>query len=490
MPNIGYTRSEYADLSPHWDLIRDCLAGAATIKQKGTAYLPQPNSENTSDENTARYNAYKERAVFYNVCQRTLNGLTGQVMSKDPVIEVPADLEPLVEDIDGSGVSLEQQSQAALEDVLAHSRAGLFVDYPMIEAPGATKAQLKQGSIRPTVTYWQPWDIINWRVRLIGGQYKLSMVVLTEMYVTDDDGFEEELDDLWKVLLLNESGQYMIQEWIRPNLRREDESDSWELRNQWTPLNAKGQPFDHIPFVFLGAKNNSEHPDLPLMYDLASLNIAHYRNSADYEDSCYLTGQPTPVFAGLTDTWVRDVLKGKVYLGSRAAIPLPEGGSASLLQAAPNSMPFEAMEHKEKQMVALGAKLVENRKVERTLGEANLDKIGENSILSTVTKNVSAGYEMALQFAEEFISTSPNPDAIVYELNTDFEIHTMAPDEQQALMALWQGQAIVEEEMRDKLRKAGLAYLDDEDYKAIKATEAPVLELGGPMEPEPKEPAQ
>lgn len=490
MPNIGYTRTEYADLLPRWDLIRDCLSGSATIKANGPLYLPKPNAEDTSTANTTRYNAYKERAVFYNVCQRTLNGLTGQVMSKDPVIEVPADLEPLVEDLDGSGVSLKQQAQAALEDVLAHSRAGLFVDYPQIEAPGATKAQLAAGSIRPTVTYWQPWDIINWRVRLVGGQYKLSLVVLTEMYVTDDDGFEEEMDDLWKVLLLDEAGQYRIQEWIRPNLRREDESASWELKNEWVPLNAKGQPFDHIPFVFLGAKNNSEHPDLPLMYDLASLNIAHYRNSADYEDSCYLTGQPTLVFSGITEAWHRDVLKGKVQMGSRASTSLPEGGNAQLLQAAPNSMPFEAMEHKEKQMVALGAKLVENRKVERTLGEANLDKIGENSILGTVTQNVSAGYEKALEYAEEFISTNPDPDAIVFELNTDFEIHTMAPDEQQAIMALWQGQAIVEEEMRDKLRKAGLAYLDIEDYKTIKATEAPELDLGGPMEPEPKAPAQ
>ena len=59
------------------------------------------------------------------------------------------------------------------------------------------------------------------------------------------------------------------------------------------------------------------------MYDLAVLNIAHYRNSADYEESCFVTGQPTVWASGLTEAWVEDVLKGELRLGSFGGIPLP-----------------------------------------------------------------------------------------------------------------------------------------------------------------------
>jgi len=482
MPNVGYTREEYRDLKPRWDLIRDCLAGETQIKDRGTTYLPKPNPEDTSAENTTRYNAYKARAVFYGVGSRTVDGLVGQVSHRDPVIELPNELEPLLENVDGSGVSLPQQANQVLRDVLSFSRGGLLVDYPKVESEsGTTVEQLKAGDIRPTITYWQPWDIINWRTKQVGGVFRLSLIVLTENYVTDDDGFEEEKDDQWRVLRLDENNNYVVEEWIRWNkvLDGRDVVD-YELKATWMPKDHLGNPFDHIPFVFVGSQNNSEHPDLPLLYDLCSLNIAHYRNSADYEDSCYLTGQPTPVFSGLTEQWVNDVLKGRVMLGSRASVSLPEGGGAELLQASPNSMPFEAMQHKEKLMVALGAKLVEQQQVQRTATEATNDKIGEDSVLTTVAKNVSAAYRSALGFALQFVSG--NETEIVFELNTDFEVHKLTPEEQNALVTLWQSRAIVTEEMRDRLRKGGVAYLEDEEYKSIKETEEPALDLGASEE--------
>ena len=47
-----------------------------------------------------RYHQYKERAVFYNVVYRTLNGMTGQVFLREPVAELPNDLDAMVEDAD------------------------------------------------------------------------------------------------------------------------------------------------------------------------------------------------------------------------------------------------------------------------------------------------------------------------------------------------------------------------------------------------------
>lgn len=154
------------------------------------------------------------------------------------------------------------------------------------------------------------------------------------------------------------------------------------------------------------------------------------------------------------------MLQDNVRLGSRGGVALPEGGSATLLQAAPNQMPFEAMEHKEKQMVALGAKLVESKQVQRTATEAGIDSASETSILSSTTKNVSAAVTFALKVCARYAGTPDN--AIKYELNTEFSISKLSPQQQAQIIAAWQQDAITFSEMRSALRRDGIATLDDD----------------------------
>ena len=485
-PNIGWTRPEYSDLLPRWNLIRHCVAGEAQVKKQGTLLLPMPNPTDTSAENKARYDQYLQRAVFYNVTKRTLDGLVGQVMSEDPVFTVPDVLAQLEDDLDGGGVSFCQQANKALALVTAHGRAGLLVDYPYV-AGAATQADLQSGNVRPTVQLVEPWDVINWRVQHVGGKAVLTLVVIAEQYVTDDDGFQQQWDPQWRVLRLDEDGLLLVEEWIKdPNNPAEFilkpvpslEADAEDGIAQFMPTDSSGKRLDYVPFTFVGAVNNDPTPDLPPLYDLAILNLAHYRNSADYEEACYIAGQPTPVFAGLTESWVKDVLKGSVQLGSRGAVPLPVGGTASMLQASENGMPKEAMKDKEAQMVALGAKLVQDTKVQRTATEVTADKAAETSVLATIACNVSEAYETALGFALAFVDVSQVPvddsdnESIEVELNTNFVANRMNAQERAQLIAEWQAGAITDEEMRTNMIRAGVATEDFEAWKAAKEAEA------------------
>lgn len=461
MPNVSYVRDEVAKMKGRWDLVRDCLSGQKAIKDGRERYLPRPNPTDFSEENRKRYEQYVERAVFYNVTQRTHAGLVGQVFQQDPITSLPPLMEPLLVDADGSGVSLEQQAKKALGEVLAYGRCGLFVDYPNTSQP-ASRQDLLDGRIRPTILLYDPWDIINWRTKTVGAKKLLSLVVISESYIVEDDGFEAKADRQWRVLRLEEgTGVYRVEIWRETNgVPQEHE--------YYYPTDASGNYLQEIPFTFVGSVNNDPSVDLPPLYDLAVLNIAHYRNSADYEEACYLVGQPTPYLAGLTKDWVEDVLKGQVHLGSRAAIPLPQGGTAGLLQATPNSMPKEAMEAKERQMVALGAKLVENRGIQRTATEARQDEASEVSVLASSAKNVAAAYRTALGWCGVFLGTTEEPE---FDLNTDFEIGRMSAQERQQLVAEWQAGAITFEEMRFNLRRANVAYLDDEEAKDQLETE-------------------
>jgi hypothetical protein len=170
------------------------------------------------------------------------------------------------------------------------------------------------------------------------------------------------------------------------------------------------------------------------------------------------------------------------------------------LQAMPNTMIKEAMDTKERQMVALGARLVEQKQVQRTAFETKVEASNDGSILSQVSKNVSEAYEWALGVCADFMGM-PNlaETAIQFELNDDFDIARMTPEEQAQAIANWQKGAITWEEMRDCLRKAGVATVDDDKAKAeieqdtIDAMKILPNNIGNPLDPgnptDPNKPA-
>ncbi len=467
MANVAFIRPELSKLLPQYYLIRDCLSGEPTIKGARTVYLPMPNAEDQSKENKARYESYVKRAVFYNVTRRTLNGLVGQVFMRDPVIKLPTLLKPVEDNASGTGVSLAQQSKKTLSLTLAYSRAGLLVDYPETPEGGASIADLEAGRVRPTITTYAPQEIINWRLTERGAEEILSLVVLAESYTFADDGFEMKNAAQFRVLKLDENGEYLMEVWSEPQPSSwngdKTPKGNFQLSKQIRPKGADGNPLREIPFTFVGSENNDPAPDNPNLYDLASLNVAHYRNSADYEESCFIVGQPTPVLTGLTEEWVKDVLKGTVAFGSRGGIPLPVGGDAKLLQAGENTMIKEAMESKERQMVALGAKIVEQKQVQRTATEAELESSSEGSTLASTAKNVQAAYVWALEWCAIFVGVPTT--GIVFELNSDFDVNKMSPEERAQAIKEWQGGAITFEEMRAVLRKSGTATEDDAKAK-------------------------
>lgn len=453
---VRYRRKELRDILPQYEIIRDCVAGETVIKKKGEKYLPRPNIDGDKKDQDARYHAYKTRAIWYNATRRTVESMVGQMFMRLPIITVPEILQPIIDDADGAGISLTQLAKRAARDVLAIGRGGIFVDYPET-AGGATKAQLEQGDIRPTITYFCAEQIINWRTTVRGGRTLLSLVVIEEEFIKEDDGFEEVCGKQWRVLRLT-NGIYSAE------VYRESGVGNPVAYSKHIPTGADGNPFDEIPFMFIGSEENDAEIDQPPLYDIASVNIGHYRNSADYEESCFIVGQPTPVFTGLTEDWVANVLKGKVLLGSRGSVSLPVGGDAKMLQARENQMPFEAMKHKEQLMISLGARLVDQRKVVRTATEVGYDYNTERSTLASVAENTAHALQWALAWCMYFIQRSEKPD-VKFEINTDFDLAQLDPESRRRLIEEWQSGGISWTEYRAALRKGGIATQEDEEAR-------------------------
>lgn len=474
VPNVDFVRPEVSERSEQYEIIRDCLAGQETIKKKTTKYLPMPNAANQTPENQERYKGYVTRALYYNVTGNTIAGLVGQVFASDPVSEFPEQLNPLWDDVTGGGVTMPQQAKLCLSHVLAFGRCGLLVDFPKRKEDGTdfTREEVNSGVARPTIQFYDSEAIPNWRYRMIGAKSVLSMVVLNEQYIVSDDGFEIKTGKSKRVLRLDDENLYVVDEWRAIN---GDPAQGWMQMPPVMPTDGNGARLDFIPFTFIGSQNNDSNVDRPPMYDMACINIAHYRNSADYEDAVYMLGQPTPYFAGLTEHWVKEVLKGEIQLGARAAVPLPEGGTAGLIQVSENTMVKEAMDKKEQQMIAIGAQLVEDKEVQRTLGEAKMQSAVVSSTLSSCANNVSRAVETCIKWAclfygiepEDMVEGEEEPSANVvsFILSTDFAIQKLSPQERAQLLAEWQGGGITWGEYRGQLRQSGVATEDDEVAK-------------------------
>lgn len=441
---------DYLTYDKKWTVIEDVLKGELAVKAKGQTYLPLQNVETSTEKFNERYDVYIERAKLYNATARTLSGFVGQVFNKPPTQEFGS-LDYLQKDPCGTGVSIEQLAKSVLADIVSYGRCGVWIDFPKTGG-SYSQADVDAGLARPILKNYTAKDIINWRTKKRGARTILSLVVLRERVLVEDDDFVSQYNYQYRVLrLVNDVYTVKVYKpW--------KEAESVEVR----PTDNDGKTFDEIPFVFGGIQENDAEVDEPPMYDMASLNIAHYRNSADYEEAVFMVGQPTVWYAGLDQPWITNVLKGEFRLGSRGGLPLPPGGSAGILQVQSNTLVKEAMDQKESQMIALGARIVRESTVVKTATEVVGDKITEVSTLAAGARNTSAVLRKSFEFAQKFAGTNLD---IKFELSTDFDMATMTSQMLLAIVTAWQAGLMVSETVHDLFTRAGFTELTLEQAK-------------------------
>ena len=76
---------------------------------------------------------YIKRAVYTNFTARTKNALVGAAFRKKPELEIPTELEYLIDDATGDGLSLEQLAKDELSNLLETGRGFFLVDFPQTD---------------------------------------------------------------------------------------------------------------------------------------------------------------------------------------------------------------------------------------------------------------------------------------------------------------------------------------------------------------------
>lgn len=424
--NVDFTRPEYKAAAPQWKLVRDVCRGGEDIN----TYLPELVEQDDARKKK-RNKDYQDRAVFYPITGNTRNGMIGMAFKKDPLVAVIEKLSCLKDDADGAGSSIYQLAQSSLESVLEVGRHGLYVDY-------------NSDSKLPYIFQYRAEDIINWRTARINGRTMLTLVVLRET-VEEEDGFGFKDAIQYRALAI-EDGHFICRVY-----RKAAGQSVFQIDSEYMPERAGNGAWDEIPFTFIGAQNNDHTIDEAPLLGLAKINLGHYRNSADYEDSVFFCGQVQPYLGGLDTTWRDHLEKTGVIVGSRSPVMLPKDGFFGYAQAQPNMLAKEAMDSKRDYMVALGAQLVSADSKVKTVIQSVGEQNAQTSILSICCSNVSDAFSKALMWCAEYLGLDTAD--ISFEINKDLVNHIADSAMIREIVSAWQSSAIRKSDLVRSLQK-------------------------------------
>lgn len=447
--SVDFTRDDYAQARDDWEMVDTLCDGESAVKRAGKALLPDPvvATGETRAELDAIYDRYKQRALYVNIVGRTRASLIGAVFRKAPSYSAPANLEYMQADCDGNGLSIYQQSQKSLEDVLTAGRCGLLVDFP-VTAGAVSVADMASGLVRANLCHYDADCIINWQHTRVGGKSLLSKVVLSEKADVTEGFTTKSVRQLRELSLDN--GVYVVRIW-----RKNETTKQWDQYGDDTiPLQSGGQPWGFIPFTFIGAINNDSSIDQAPLYDLACVNRKHYQLGADWYNALYFAGQPQPVISGLTEDWRDWLEKNGIVVGSRAPFLLPEGGTFNYATVTADSAIQKELIDLVATMAMLGARLVQPGEAVKTATQSAGEQEVSHSVVSLAAENVSDAYTQALAWAQMFMGGS---GACEYRLSNDLSVIQWDAQMLAAVVSAWQSGTIPKSDAIRFMQRIGLA---------------------------------
>jgi hypothetical protein len=451
---VSEQHADYRASTERWELVRSIIANDAKKLIREVDYQDPLRSEQ-----------YRKDAILTNFTRLTREGLKGLVFRRPATINVPPELEYLIDDSTGYNFTIEQFAQQVIGELLDTGKHGILVDYP-------------ENPTDDSVARFKPYcaeAIINWRYQEYGSEYKLQMVVLKEnITVPGVDKFDWQPAVQYRVLFLDENGFY------NQEVYNQDEVIS---KAAFPVLNYHGAPMDEIPFQFIGSENNDATMDMIPLYDLAIVNLGHYRNSADYEESIFVTGQPMVVvnLGDHNEQEFKQANPGGIRFGSRSGLIVGAGGSATLLQANANQLAQTAMNDKKADAVSIGARLIAPPGGRETAEAARIRFGAQNSALYIITKNASLGLEQCFDWAAEMQMAEPVDSEL--ELNNQFYEEDADPNLIASEMMLFDRGLMTSQEVRMNLDKSGiqLGDVEPDPVDPMIGVDAPVI--GTPVKP-------
>lgn len=476
---------EYNSYAPRWARVRAILNGEARLKEIDLGYfsgavtydplsvtanisfLRRINPTDTSDYNNRRNQEVIKGARLYNATVKTKSGLMGMLYRKPPTYstDIPADLEYIFDNVDGSGISMNQQSRSVAGDVTSIGRDGLLVDMPLNDGTQKSKADVENG-FRATIQEYKAESIIDYHETIINNVKVLDLVVLkepVEVYA-DSMRIKREVKNQFKVYRLNQDG-YVTVEMFSDST--DDKDNGLQQTDEVEITGASGERLTKIPFTFVGSSNNNPKFDSLPLEPISDINIGHYQESANLASSSFRLGHPQPWVASnqYMNLAKEKASKGmSVGLGDNEMVVVEQGGSFGFASAPENTLSKSIQKDFEEQMIALGAQLITSGGGVETAEAARIKHSSDVSDLQVIAENISNAYTKSIEFVCMFMGIEYKD--YFFRLNDEFFEMKLSADDALKLVQVWQGGAI-NKAVLDANLIAGKVISDDVDLEEM-----------------------
>jgi len=465
-------------MSDDYQEMRDCRAGATTIKAEGQKYLPMPDGFRAQNDGGAgMYESYKKRAQFPDIVSPTVLGMVGIVHSREAQIEGLEEgsaLEYLWEKATPDGLPLEVLHRMITEEILTLGRVALFADPP---AEGG----------EPLIALYKAESLINW-------SDSRDFFVLEESYrirtgFSWDDRTRYRVlrlvDDRYVVVVLDKDGTPQTVG------SAEDTEDQEDRSTEASPVARGGQALEEIPLVVAGSRDLSLEPDEMPLIGVARAATAIYRLDADYRHQLFMAGQETLFVSGL------DVKDAPDFVGAGVIVCLPENASAQYVGPSGEGIDSHktAIDDEREVAAAAGSRVFETgQKGQAESGDAlRIRARAGTATLVSVALSSAAALERILRHCATMVGA--DPESIVVTPNLDFVDAKMTPDEAAKLMELWLQGVISYDTLYENLQRGEIASQErtaeeEQDLVAQEQTQTTDDEGGAGVDDETDEDAE
>ncbi|MEA2090954.1 MAG: DUF4055 domain-containing protein [Campylobacterota bacterium] len=480
--SVETLHEQYTEFQQDWTKTRDCLLGDTAVKSKGVEYVqPFASMFDGAVLNQKVYNAFLSQAVFTQHALKISTNANGLLYAKQPVIEVPSQMEVILEDATLTGQSFMDVVKEGTSEIFNVSRVCYLVDVAKDDRDEETK-QSTTFNGRPFLRLYKTESVINWRYDRIDGVEVLALVVLQESEDVWLDEFTNEPETIYRVLRLT-NGVYTQQVYKKDHSKKDSDYEGGEII---TPLNA-GKSLDSIPFVGInqlsGTLNIIKSPLMPIV----NLNLYHFMRSVDKGQQLHEMAAGTVVIFGVED------FNGDFKTGGSYVFPTPMGGgtsSAQILERSGDGMPSQEREIEltENAMYKLGSGIIQDEKngIE-SFNTQNARTVGERAVVVSIADTASQQFTKILKIIAEWMGADAN--GIKFELNTDFIDNNLSVDEIVKLGEVNVISPILTEREIFDILVSGKAISENTDYETHKTEleeQTPQLSVS-PLKPKAKE---
>jgi len=406
MTSIDTTSVLYDKMAEDWALPMALAGGAKAMRSAGEKYLPK---EPLEDEKS--YKARLERTFLHNAFGEALDGLAGQVFSRDILLTDESEtISNITTDIDMCGYSLSRFAKNVFKTGETFGLSHILVDVPSGITANNLAEQRALG-VRPYFVEVAPTQLFAWKHDDLGRLYHIRF---KESVVVEKDQYTDEYVEQIRVIETNFSSSF-YQIW-----RKSKDGKKWELYEE----GERTLPGIGLSTVYLN-KTGELQGSCPLN-ELAWLNLEHWQSASDQKNILHMARVPRLFAKCLGEEGIKSMQEHGI---SQFIVSENEHGEASWIEHS-----GKAIESGEKDLERLEIKMAKHSlepMVKRTGNETATAKAIDTAKGDTRLQDWAIGLQdgviNALKIADEWMGTESSN--MIVDVNKDFNISLTANED-------------------------------------------------------------